>query len=359
MFMTVDGNFLTHFKNLKQVFLYLTEDCNLKCVQCLYKPSLVTKKSITPDIAKSLLKACKDLGAFKLTILGGEATLYDTDSLCSIISFAKEIGYRYIRIDTNGLFHKSLFASELFSKIDEVSFSIDGFDNETNGSLRGQGSFVKALANLRLSIQKNIKAHITSCATKQNCKIAGGVKQYLLSMIKFAEKENVSTINFHGVFKLGTPMDAWTDDSHLETEEWYFAVKDIRELMFSNSFSISVRLPLHIVTKAEFDSNPTYYGYCPSKLGERILIHPSGLMQICSSLLSSCYGCSYFTNEKIIWNESATNELNELGMKSLTPCSHQKALYNGDYVPVCFSLKPYQKEIVWNQLKHDNVIKEL
>ena len=46
----MDEKFKDYFQNnLKQVFLYLIDDCNLRCVQCLYKLDIcfqVEKKEI-------------------------------------------------------------------------------------------------------------------------------------------------------------------------------------------------------------------------------------------------------------------------------------------------------------------------
>jgi len=355
--MEIDKKFIEYFKNLKQVFIYLTDECNLSCKQCLYKPNLVLKKKISPDTAISLLEICRHLGAFKLTLLGGECTLYDTKSLIKIIQYSKSIGYKYVRIDTNGVFDKRLYKTKLFSMLDEISFSIDGFNDISNDILRGSGSFQQTLSNLRIAVASGHVVHITSCVTKQNTLIAGGVRNYIFSMIKFAEIENVKTINFHGVFKMGTPMDSWTSESHLNPEDWYYSVKEIQKRINNHEFSVKVRLPLHIIKKDEFDSCPEYYGYCPSKLGERVLIHPTGIIRICSSLLSTCYGSAFFNKDRIQWNEYS-NELCEIERQIFTPCSHQKALYSNDFVPVCFSLKPYQHEIVWENLKNTNLIKE-
>ena len=35
----VDEEFREHFKNLKQVFMYVINECNLNCPQCIYKPN--------------------------------------------------------------------------------------------------------------------------------------------------------------------------------------------------------------------------------------------------------------------------------------------------------------------------------
>lgn len=354
--MVVDPKFLDYFKNLKQVFLYITDECNLKCEQCLYKPNLTQKLKIKPETAKNLLKIARDLGAFKLSILGGELTLYNTSDLIDVLKYSKEVlGFTYIRVVTNGIFKKSLFQTGLFDYIDEISFSIDGYDAETHEALRGQNSFNTTINNLRYAVQSDRMVHITACVTKQNTTIAGGVENMLARTIKFAEREGAHTINFHGVFEMGTPMDAWTNESHLTPKEYYEGVKKIHERMSNNEFNINIRLPLHIVKREEFEANIDYFGsYCPSKLGERILIHPTGIIRICSSLLSSNLGVANFNDEKIVWN-FFNNELKKVDCTQKTPCSQQTAMYSREFVPVCFSFKPHQEEVVWKQLKEDGL----
>ena len=65
--------------NLRQVFLYLVDKCNLNCVQCLYKLDIgfqVEKKEIDFEDAAKLISDFKEMGAKKLTLMGGEPTLY-------------------------------------------------------------------------------------------------------------------------------------------------------------------------------------------------------------------------------------------------------------------------------------------
>ncbi len=112
--------------NLRQVFLYLVDKCNLNCVQCLYKLDIgfqVEKKEIDFEDAVKLISDFKEMGAKKLTLMGGEPTLYK--SLLELIKKSKELGYEYVRIDTNGQFNSSLLEKEEFKMLDEITFSID------------------------------------------------------------------------------------------------------------------------------------------------------------------------------------------------------------------------------------------
>ena len=101
--------------NLRQVFMYLIDSCNLNCVQCLYKLDMafqVEKKEISIDDAINLISYFREMGAVKLTLMGGEPTLYgikeDNKPLLKLIKKSKELGYEYVRIDKNGLFNPKL-----------------------------------------------------------------------------------------------------------------------------------------------------------------------------------------------------------------------------------------------------------
>ena len=79
----VDTRFREHFRGLQQVFLYVTDECNLRCIHCLYRPNVafhLKEKEIEPETARALVSAFGELGARKLTILGGEPTLYGTEA---------------------------------------------------------------------------------------------------------------------------------------------------------------------------------------------------------------------------------------------------------------------------------------
>ena len=132
----MDQKFQDFFQdNLKQVFLYLIDDCNLRCVQCLYKLDIcfqVEKKEIAFEDAVKLISDFRELGAVKLTLMGGEPTLYGkkdgNKQLLELIKKSKELGYEYVRIDTNGQFDSELLEKPEFKMLDEVTFSIDRTD---------------------------------------------------------------------------------------------------------------------------------------------------------------------------------------------------------------------------------------
>jgi sulfatase maturation enzyme AslB (radical SAM superfamily) len=209
-----DPEFSNHFKNLHQVFMYITDRCNLECEQCIYKPSIshFINEEIELETALDLLSTFRGMGASKVTFLGGE------------------------------------------------------------------------------------------------------------------------------------PHD------------WLPVYDEISRKVRNKHFEISVRLPQCFVTKSEFARNPEFYGYCPVKLGERVMVHPNGTIRICSNLICTGYGVARYHDRRIEWDNSSGNELAGHDLTRNTPCTNRgRHRKYGDLVPVCFSFKPDPEEHVWQKrLDWDN-----
>lgn len=293
------------------------------------------------------------MGARKITIMGGEPALYGDKNhheLLCIIKFLKELGYDYIRMDSNGIYNDDMLANPGFKLLDEISFSLDGHKESINDHYRGKGAFEKCVSNIKRAIELNYKVCITSCVHDKFFERHDGTYE-LNNMIKFAQGIGVEEINFHVLLKHGYPMDTWTEDTALTYDQWIQLRDDVKPGL--NKFKIRVRLPEHFVHKEDFDKNPEYYGYCPVKMGERVLVHPDGQIRVCSGLISSKYCIARFLEEekKVIWEPGYTNEILDHDLNNHTPCTNQsKSMITGDHVPLCFSFKPLQKEPVWNKV---------
>ena len=195
MYYNMDEKFKEYFKNLRQVFLYLVDDCNLRCVQCLYKLEIgfqVKKKEIDIEDAIKLISDFRKMGAVKLTLMGGEPTLYgksqNNEPLMRLIKTSKELGYEYVRIDTNGQFDSKLLERPEFKMLDEVTFSLDGPTKEINDPIRGVGSFDKCVKNIKRAKELGYNIDITSCISKSMIERDKDGNLYLDRMIKFAEE---------------------------------------------------------------------------------------------------------------------------------------------------------------------------
>lgn len=357
MYFKIDQQFKDHLCNFTQVFLYITDECNLRCQQCLYKPDLtfhLKKKEIPLKTALSLISDFKEMGVSKLTIMGGEPTLYGISKnwqpLLRVISEAKKLKYEYVRIDTNGQFKTGLLEKEEFKKLDEITFSLDGPTPEINDPIRGKRTFAKCVSNIKRAIELDYRVDITCCIHKGLLKKDKNGKLFLDSMVHFAENLDVNRINFHDLFKTGIPRDTWTGNLDPLVEEWLKIYKQIQSNIEKGKYKIPVRIPQCFISKEEFEKNPEYYGYCPAKMGERVLIHPNGIIRICSLLIGTPYGIAKFYKNKITWDGGPTNELRAHKLNQNTPCTNQcKSKKFGNLVPLCVSFKPKQEEFVWKK----------
>lgn len=170
-------------------------------------------------------------------------------------------------------------------------------------------------------------------------------------MIRLFEELGIEKINFHNLFKTGVPRDHFTGNIDISIKDWFEVKDEIEEKVENNEYSIPVRIPSSFVTKDRFVRNPEYYGYCTCKTKSALLVHPNGMLRICPLLIGTPYGIARYYDNKIVWDDSPTNELRGIEMDKNTPCATQfKHNRFGKYVPVCCSFKPKQNEKIWQEL---------
>lgn len=357
--MNVSWQFEYYFDEcLRQVFLYLTDSCNLHCKQCLYKIFLKRSMEIDVGIAIRMLKKFYYFGARKLTLIGGEPTLYDKSNgnrnLFRLIEVAKNLGYEYIRMDTNGQFHSTFFNNKSVFLLDEISFSLDGYSSSINDAVRGDGAFRRCLQNIERSICVGLKTHITSCVHSLCVKSGNGIG-YLNSFVDFASNIGVSTVNFHPVIKVGISRDAWIDSVDISPRIWLNMYRDFAP--FVDVFGgVHVRMPQRFIEREVYEQNKNKYQYCPVKLRERLLVFPDGDIKVCSFQIGQSKRVAYYTDSCIQWERACdNNEILSCEVKGAGGCCIQN-VGDSELVPLCMSFKPGQSEFVWNSLVDNEIV---
>lgn len=143
-----------HRQHTCTALIEVTQNCNLHCAFCFADAGKRTEKD--PSIEKinewyrSVMKAS---GACNIQLSGGEPTL--RDDLPEIIRSGKEIGFRFIQINTNGvrLAQDESYVERLKSAgLDSVFLQFDGTTDEIYKKLRGCGLLavkIKAIENCR------------------------------------------------------------------------------------------------------------------------------------------------------------------------------------------------------------------
>lgn len=358
--MNIDNKLIEYYnQKIKQVFVYITSRCQLHCRQCLYKPLLCPESTdIEFETLQEMLKVFNSLGAYKISFLGGEPSLYyDSKNhkvFADVLQLCKTIGYKYVRFDTNGQFSTAFIEQEKLKYADEITFSLDGFDKETNDTIRGNGSFDKCLANISAAVQHGYKVQITMCVHSDICpSVEEGINN-IEKMISFATSLGISAINFHPILKVGIARDNWIDNTNISLDVWMMIYRIMQERNSNNAYSISVRLPMRFVDKSVYNQNRDKFSYCPVQLAERALIMPDGTIKVCAFTIGTPYHIANYNDSTLAlytgeYSEYSVCKNHNSAKANDSHCLFQK-IDTDCYVPLCMSFKPYQKEIVWNDL---------
>ena len=133
----------------KNLLIEVTNVCNNKCVFCANRKMTRAKGQIDFDLAKRVLKECYDLGTREVGFYAtGEPLLYK--ELYLLIREAKNLGYTYVYLTTNGLLAKRDIIEPLLKEgLDSIKFSINAINAEDYNFIHGVNCFDIVLENLR------------------------------------------------------------------------------------------------------------------------------------------------------------------------------------------------------------------
>jgi MoaA/NifB/PqqE/SkfB family radical SAM enzyme len=136
----LNKNFDKHKEKwFESVFLYITENCQLKCKHCYLGERLKRRDQMTIDQIKAHLTMWKDMGAKRICFIGGEPTLHP--DYPEAVRYANNLGYDVI-MDTDGI-PPSLDVLKKFSNTDFkiIQVSLDGATPKTHEKIRGKDTF--------------------------------------------------------------------------------------------------------------------------------------------------------------------------------------------------------------------------
>src|SRR5262245_41400777 len=82
------------YGRFRNVYLYITEACQLRCKHCYMGGRLERALKMPFDTITQTLTTWRQMGGSKLTILGGEPTLHP--HFGDAIRYAKSVGYEHV-----------------------------------------------------------------------------------------------------------------------------------------------------------------------------------------------------------------------------------------------------------------------
>lgn len=156
----------------KTMLLEVSNICNHSCAFCANSKSDRKKGFIEKEFALKMLFDAYELGTREVGFYATGEPLTDPN-LESYISYAKEIGFEYVFITTNGALLDAKRAYSIISAgIDSIKFSINGANRKDYLLIHGKDDFDKVIENLKVvSELKNrgakYKLYISFIMTRQ------------------------------------------------------------------------------------------------------------------------------------------------------------------------------------------------
>jgi MoaA/NifB/PqqE/SkfB family radical SAM enzyme len=131
--------------NIPKHWVRAVTACNSRCVFCLDSDTPRNVFLSVEDIRKELDRGRDELGAEKVIISGGEASLHPEFS--NLIRYARERGYDRVQTVTNGYRYaeKEFFDECMDAGLGEITFSLHGHNEELHDRLTGTPGAFKRL----------------------------------------------------------------------------------------------------------------------------------------------------------------------------------------------------------------------
>ncbi|HYH80415.1 MAG TPA: radical SAM protein [Longimicrobium sp.] len=258
-----------HYQRFHNIYLYITERCQLRCGHCYMGDRLERGLSLTFDRAAEIMTYCRRLGGEYITFLGGEPTLHR--DLPRMVDFAIGAGYRQVMINSNGLLERTIdrIAPE---KLHYISFSLDGATAETHNRIRGSNTYEKTVRCIWETVAAGYAVRLITTISKINIHEAALI-------LELADELGVQMLNFHLFSEEGRGIG--NPDWSLSAQEWidfYEYLETIKEnyrtsIWYPPSYATPTRLGRYV--------DEGYRGCVGCSL-DRLSIFPDGRAYVCS-----------------------------------------------------------------------------
>ncbi|WP_280234925.1 radical SAM protein [Nocardia cyriacigeorgica] len=286
------------YGRFRNVYLYITEACQLRCEHCYMGERLERALKMTPQQIVDTLATWRQLGGDKLTILGGEPTLHPW--YIDAIRAARTIGYGHVITTTNA----QAIARKKFARLTPEDFayvqvSMDGGSAATHDTVRGEGTFDQAMQTSAELCERGFDTRIICTVHKAN---EGDV----LRLLDIADGIGASLVKFHVFSTIGTGHG--NADMAMNPLEWVNFCARL-ELVAPEHKSRVWFQP----TYARRDQMDRYAGEgyqgCIGRTLDRISIFPDGRCYVCSYLFDTdTYYAKMRDGQVLLNRDSEVNE---------------------------------------------------
>lgn len=205
---------------LKCAVWEFTLKCNLRCSHCGSSAGIPRVKELTTKECFKLCEELAELGCEDVSLMGGEPFL--RNDWVSVSQCIKDLGMNLNFVSNGTILDRHINkVCQLKPKV--VGISLDGM-KETHDSIRGKGTFEKAINSIDLLRDKGIQTTVISTVSKLNFKDLPKLKDLLF-------KKNVNW-----QIQIAMPFGNFQKELMLSKEEFYATALFIAKQRINNPF---------------------------------------------------------------------------------------------------------------------------
>lgn len=342
----MDNKNINGKNRLNQLYLYLTEGCNLRCRHCWLAPKHENEnqkyKHMEFEIIKSLIKQGKEMGLSGVKLTGGEPLMHP--QIVEIIDYLVNEGFSIV-IETNGvLISDEIVASLKRAKAVSISISLDGVDKESHEWVRlVEGCFEKAVSGMKKLVEAGIKPQIIMSIMQHN-------KHQTKELIRFAEEIGANSVKFNIVMPTERGKKMHEQGETVEIRELVKMGEEMEKEIIPNS---KIKVIFHHPTvfkplSSIYEKDNGRVGGCGIKGILGVLADGSfALCGIGSSIKEMVFGNAQNDRLKDIWENTAVlNDIREnMPQKLEGICG--KCMFKAICLGSCVAQNYYRSKNLW------------
>jgi len=176
----------------RSAWLSITYDCNNRCIWCYSNSSSneTRKNTMSKEMLNSSRKLLKDLGIEKITLIGGEPTMYK--GIEEIVATSKEMGFNVGMVSNGRKFSSKKFTKKIKeSSLDRLTISIEGSNREMHDKItQVPGSFEQSIRGIDNCHELGIPIATESTVSYIN-------QEDLPSLVRFLKSKSIGMASFN------------------------------------------------------------------------------------------------------------------------------------------------------------------
>jgi SynChlorMet cassette radical SAM/SPASM protein ScmF len=255
---------------LREIYLYLTGSCNLKCRHCWIAPSYGTTagKHLPWAELKKIIEQAVPLGMSRIKLTGGEPFLHP--EINRILYALREMKLA-IRVETNGTLIGAEEARALRDAGVSFSISLDGPTASLHDDLRGvPGSFDRTLKGIECVRREGLAFEIITCLHRKN-------RHSLLAMVGLAKQFGARSLKINPINGIARSESMAAQGDLLTFAEILETHETVASTVAPDGLSITFDLPPAFKSTREI----TATGFCTCGILSILGVLPDGRASLC------------------------------------------------------------------------------